>query len=265
MRAIRLQARLRQVDVARSAGLSQAAISDIERGRLDRLSLRTVRSAAAALGAEVSLEIRWRGGELDRLLDQHHAELVSRTVGILERSDWTVVTEATYSRWGERGSFDVLALHRRTGTVLAVEVKTRLLSLEATLRKLDEKARVAPGVADDRFGTRPRVCGRMLVLPEGGVARRTIAEHDSVLRLVLPLRGIAAHGWLDEPTTSAGILLLVRPRTAVPLRGDRRRASPRRLAQERAPDPGPRLTLAAGPHDRRDPAPGDTRRPKAPP
>lgn len=251
---------MRQVDLGRRAGLSQPAVSDIERGHADRLSLRTLRSVASALGAEVSLELRWRGGEVDRLLDMGHADLVSRTVGILERSGWAVATEATYSRYGERGSYDVLALHRRAGIVLAVEVKTRLVSLEATLRKLDEKVRLAPEVAADRFGARPTAGARMLVLPEGGVARRAVARHDQVLRLSFPLRATSARAWLADPVSSTGILLLVRPSTGSGPGGSVRRASPRGLSLRGPPAPRGDRTLERDPPDRRGPGSGDTRR-----
>jgi transcriptional regulator with XRE-family HTH domain len=210
IRAIRVKAGMRQIDVARGAGISQAAISDVERGRGDRLSLRTLRAVAQVLGAQATLELRWRAGELDRLLDERHATLVSRTVGILEHLGWITVVEATYSRFGERGSFDILGSHRTTGVALAVEVKSRLVSLEATLRKVDEKARLAPDVAAERFEMRPRAVGRMLVLPEGGVARRAITRHDEIIRRAFPLRGTAAGAWLAEPTASAALLLLVR-------------------------------------------------------
>jgi transcriptional regulator with XRE-family HTH domain len=241
IRAIRVEARMRQVDLARRAGLSQAAISDIERGRGDRLSLRTLRAVASVLGAEASIDLRWRGGEVDRLLDQGHASLVAIVVDTLETAGWRTATEATYSRFGERGSFDILAMHERTGAAVAVEVKTRLLSLEATLRKLDEKARLTPDVAADRFGSRPRVVGRMLVLPEGGVARRVIARHDVVLRRTFPLRGAGVRAWLAEPSSSAGALLLVRAPVAPATRGPARRVSLRGLA----PDGG---RVAPGPH-----------------
>jgi Holliday junction resolvase-like predicted endonuclease len=209
----------------------------------------------------VSLELRWRGGEVDRLLDRGHADLVGRTVGILERSGWAVATEATYSRYGERGSYDVLALHRRTGIVLAVEVKTRLVSLETTLRKLDEKVRLAPEVAADRFGTRPSAAARMLVLPEGGVARRVAARHDQVLRLSFPLRAASARAWLVDPVSSTGILLLVRPSTVSGPGASVRRASPRGLSLRGAPAPRAGLTLESDSPHRRGPSLGDTRRP----
>jgi len=251
LRIIRTRARLRQADLAARAGLSQAAISDVERGHGDRLSIATLRAVARALDADASLELRWRGGDVDRLLDGRHAVLVGLAVDILTGDGWEVATEVTYSRCGERGSFDALAIQRRTGIVLAVEVKTRLVSLEATLRKLDEKARLAPAVAAERFGTRPRAAGRMLVLPEGSVSRRALAKHDAVLRVALPVRGVAARAWLADPVSSIGCIVLVRVPARAPGPETLRRVSPRGLADKSSPRATSTVPHATGPGDRR--------------
>lgn len=248
---IRTRARLRQADVAARAGLSQAAISDIERGHSDRLSVATLRAVARALDADASLELRWRGGDVDRLLDERHAAIVGLTVDLLTRDGWEVATEVTYSRYGERGSFDVLAIWRRNGTVLAVEVKTRLVSLETTLRKLDEKARLAPAVAAERFDMRPRAAGRMLVLPEGSVSRRALAKHDAVLRVALPVRGVAARAWLADPASSIGGIVLVRVPAGATAPATRHRASPRGLAEKSSPPVSSMVTHGTGPADHR--------------
>jgi transcriptional regulator with XRE-family HTH domain len=260
IRAIRVRARLRQIDLAERAGLSQATISDIERGRSDRLSIRTLRAVAFALGADASLELRWRGGEVDRLLDGGHAALVGLAVELLARCGWEVATEVTYSHYGERGSFDILAMHPGSGAALAVEVKTRLVSLEATLRKLDEKARLAPGVAADRFDTRPRATGRMLVLPEGGVSRRALVTHDAVLRLAFPVRGAAARAWLVAPAAPAASLILIKMPPVAFGPGAARRVSPRGLAAGFGRPTTSGAEHGDGPSARRNPLPPDARR-----
>ena len=243
IRIIRTRARLRLADLAARAGLSQAAISDVERGHGHRLSVATLRAVARALDADAGLELRWRGGDVDRLLDGRHAVLVGLAVDLLIRDGWEVATEVTYSRYGERGSFDVLAIWRRNGTVLTIEVKTRLVSLEATLRKLDEKARLAPAVAAERFDMRPQAAGRILVLPEGSVSRRALVTHDAVLRVALPVRGVAARAWLADPASSIGGIVLVRVPTGAPGPETPRRVSPRGLADKSSPRASPTVTL----------------------
>ena len=210
LRAIRVRSGSTQAALASRVGIAQSTVSAIESGRFEAVSLRTVRAVANALGAGVDLEVRWRAGDVERLLDRRHAALVGIAMATLGRAGWKVASEVTYARYGERGSFDVLGLHERTGTALAVEVKTRFLSLESTLRKLDEKARLTPVVVQDRFGVRPYHVGRMLVLPEGSVSRRALAQHDEVLRSSFPTRGHAARAWLVDPASPAALLVLLR-------------------------------------------------------
>jgi hypothetical protein len=54
--------------------------------------------------------------------------------------------------FGERGSIDLLAWHESSRTLLVIELKTELTSVEETLRRHDSKVRLAPGIARERFG-----------------------------------------------------------------------------------------------------------------
>jgi hypothetical protein len=189
-------------------------VSRLERGRIETMSVGRIRSIARALDAEVLLVIRWRGGELDRLVDEAHATLVGRTVEILRAFGWETRTEVTYSIYGERGSIDVLAWHAATRTLLVVEVKSELTSVEETLRIHDAKLRLAPKIAAERFGWHASGSARVLVLPELSTARRRVARHGAVLNDAYPMRGHAMRSWLIEPTLlaarrSAGGLLFV--------------------------------------------------------
>jgi len=143
IRALRRRRGWRQSDLAAAAGVSQTLVSSIERGHLDGVTIATLRRVMAGLDARLELGVRWRGGSLDRLVDERHASLVGRVVEILRSAGWLVRVEASYSHFGERGSVDVLAFYEPSGTMLVVEVKSELTSIEATLRKLDEKVRLA--------------------------------------------------------------------------------------------------------------------------
>ena len=207
LRELRRRRGWRQLDLAQRAALSQSTQSDAELGRLDRLTLGTIRSMFGTCDATVGLDIRWRGGEVDRLLDAAHAELVREVGEYLARHGWTCWFEVTYSHFGERGSIDVLAV--RGDAVLVVEVKSELTSIEATLRKLDEKARHAARIAFERTGRRPLVLGRLLVLPDASTPRRRIAANAAIFDGVLPGRGHAVRAWLKRPHgTFAGIVFL---------------------------------------------------------
>jgi hypothetical protein len=189
--------------------LSQQEISILERGHFDAVQVRTVRSVFRGLEAGIEWEIRWRGGAVDRLLDERHAELVGAISELLASDGWEVIPELTYNVFGERGSIDLVAWHAATSTLLIVEVKTELTSIEATIRKHDEKVRLGPDVAVNRLGWRPRSVARLLVLPETRTARRQVERADPVLRRAYPTRGWAMRRWLNAPIGRGdGILML---------------------------------------------------------
>ncbi|CAN5618349.1 hypothetical protein BH23CHL7_BH23CHL7_08200 [soil metagenome] len=111
--------------------------------------------------------------------------------------------------WGERGPFDILAFHPATGTLLVVEIKTDLPSVEGTLRKLDEKVRLAPEVAAKRLGWQVRNVARVLVMPNTRTLRRRVTEQEPILKRALPQRNVVVKRWLGAPSGSISGLMLV--------------------------------------------------------
>jgi transcriptional regulator with XRE-family HTH domain len=234
VRALRQRQGWRQVDLARAAGVSQPVVSRLEAGQLRSLPVGTVEAILEALGARGRFEVSWRGGELDRLLDERHAWLVGEIVRRLERLAWEVQVEVSFSVYGERGSIDVLARQPAARSLLVVEVKSELTSVEETLRKLDAKVRLAPQAAMDRFDERPRVVGRLLVLPDVTTARRRVTRAATVLDAALPMRGSAVAEWLRRPVGAvAGLLFLP------PIRGGNGRWRPTTPMRIRRPDDPP--------------------------
>jgi transcriptional regulator with XRE-family HTH domain len=199
IRLLRRRSRERQQDLADRVGVSQGAVSAAEAGRLGRMTVDAIRRMLAAYDADVYLSVRWRHGVVERLLDETHAELVGLVADRLTRWGWETVPEVSYSIYGERGSIDLVAWHAATRTLLILEIKTDLVSLEATLRKLDEKVRLGPTIAVERFGWRPQRAARLLVLPAEPTARRHVAHHAAVLDRALPTRGTDVRGWLRQP------------------------------------------------------------------
>lgn len=135
------------------------------------MPVRRVAAIARALDADLVISLRWRDGELDRLLDEGHAAVLGRVAAHLQASGWITESEVTYSVYDERGSIDLLAWHAPTRTLLVIEIKTELTSVEATLRKHDEKARLGARIATERFGWRAASTARLLVLPNLSSAR----------------------------------------------------------------------------------------------
>lgn len=188
----------RQSDLAERARISQSTVSRAERGWLEDLTLRTIRVLFTSLEARVQLAPRWKGAELVRLLDEDHSVVVAEIARRLELFSWAVALEVTYSEFGERGSIDVLGVHAASRACVVVEVKTEIASSEGVGRKLDEKARLAPGIVLDRFGWTPTSVGRLLVMPESMRLRRLVERHHVIGRM-FPVDAPAIRRWLRRP------------------------------------------------------------------
>jgi transcriptional regulator with XRE-family HTH domain len=250
-RALRHRRGWRQADVGEAAGLSQDLVSLAECGHIAELSVRSLRALAGALDAELKMELWFRGGEVDRLLDEGHAALVDAVVGRLAALGWEVRPEVSFAVYGERGSIDVVAWHAESRTLLVVEVKTELTSVEATLRRHDVKVRLAAGVVRERFGWQPARVARLLVLPDGSTPRRQVARHDAAMRSAYPLRGRALRLWLAGPTGSvAGLAYMSFTNTD---RAGQRPTSRRRVTVQRVGASSPNSRTASAVGDRAPP------------
>lgn len=206
---LRTRQHLRQADIGEIAGVSQDEVSLVERGHLTQVPLGTLRRIFEAAGASLVSEVRWRGGELDRLRDARHAGLVAGFVRTADQFGWPSIPEVTYSEFGERGSIDLLSLNEPAQAIAVTEMKSGLTSIEATVRKLDEKARLAPTLVFRQFGWRPRIVGRILVLPDTTTARRQVAAAAQLLDPALPARTIELRAWMKRPAAPiAGIWFL---------------------------------------------------------
>lgn len=230
LRAIRHHFGWRQGDVGERARVSQQAVSVAERGIIDAMPLRRLRQIARALDADIVVTVRWRGGDLDRLLDEGHASLIGAVLRSLEDFGWEVRPEVTFSVYGERGSIDILAWHAPSRTLLVIEVKTELTSVEETLRRHDAKVRLAADIGRERFGWEARQVARLLVLPDVSTARRRVERHDAVLGRAYPARGSTVRTWLRAPASPMAGLLFVSPAGG---RGQRTSLSRKRIRRRR--------------------------------
>jgi transcriptional regulator with XRE-family HTH domain len=213
-RALRRRRRLRQDDLADAACVSQSTISRFERGHIDELSLRMVRAILAGLDARGELEIRWRGGQAERLVDERHARLGPRVTADLVAMGCDVLPEVTFRRYGERGSIDLLATRPAERAACIIELKSVVQSYEETHRRLDMKGRLAGDIVGERLGWRPRVIGVVLVV-EGTTANRDrLNAIRSILRAGLPATSREVRAWLrspDRPLRGLWFVRLTRP------------------------------------------------------
>lgn len=201
LRALRRRRGLRQLDVAIAAEVGQSTVSLIERGHFDRLAISTVRAVFAVVDARFETVVGWRGGAIDRLIDERHSLLVGSVAELLRADDWIVELEVSFSIYGERGSIDILAYHPATRTLLIIEVKTELTSIEETIRRNDVKVRLGARIATERFGwpLGEAAPDRLLVISESSTNRRRVARHDRTLSLAYPVRGREIRRWLRRP------------------------------------------------------------------
>ena len=198
LRALRMRRGWRQLDLAERVGVSQSLIARVERGGAGRLRLDSLERIAKALEARLSVRLDWRGEAADRLLDAGHAELVEFLLGLLREAGWAGIPEVTFSVGPERGSFDILAWHEPTGTLLIVEVKTVVPDMQAMLATFDRKQRHANGVARGR-GWRPARIWSLLAIGESRTSRRRVEAHSATFAARFPDGAVAAKRSLRAP------------------------------------------------------------------
>jgi transcriptional regulator with XRE-family HTH domain len=238
LKALRIGKRLRQLDLAHLARVSQSAVSRAERGLLGTLPIDEVRRIFAALGARVELRAMWEGAGVDRLIDERHAALVELTARRLKARGWAIVAEVSFSHFGERGSIDLLAFHPGTRSLLVVEVKTELGAIEATLRTLDVKVRLAARIARERFGWFAATTSRIIVFPDDRTVRRHVDAHATSIGSVFALKGAAVRAWVQDPSAAIGGLWFMT--AAASSRPRPRRVRPKPVAQSgETGSPGP--------------------------
>jgi len=220
LRAIRLKAGLSQSELAARAGVSQSTVSRIECGRLGNLPLELIVAVARALQVDLQLVIRWRGPELDRLLDARHARLVGLVAEALLARGWEVELEYSFNHYGDRGSVDVVAWQQDRAAILLVEVKTRLVDIQDLLSSMHKKRRVVPETWRAQHGMRPRHVGSVLVLPDATVHRSAVARQSAIFDLDLPERTSAVGNWLARPESDLHAIWFVRDIPTVTRKGD---------------------------------------------
>ncbi len=195
-----------------------------------------VHAVAMALDAWVDFGMRWRGGELDRVVGARHAAMhqaFAQWLGSI--GGWELAPEVSFSIYGERGIIDGLAWHAATGTLLVVELKTELVDVSEILGTLDRKLRLAPRIARERDWNAKRVAG-WLVVAESRTNRRRLAEHRDVLRAAFPHDGHGLEGWLRAPSSPVRALSFLPERH---LAGLRLRLGPPKRVRPKARAGGP--------------------------
>jgi transcriptional regulator with XRE-family HTH domain len=199
LRAIRIRSQLTQAELAIAADVPRSVVQAIERNRVDVVRVGDLRAAAGALDAAVDLSLRWRGGDLPRLVNARHAalhEVVAARYGTL--SAWRYEPEVSFSNFGERGVIDGLGWHEATRSLLVHELKSELVDASELMGSVDRKRRLAAEIVRDR-GWRPLTVSTWVVVIDSRSNRRALARHEAVLRSKFPADGHAIAAWLQQP------------------------------------------------------------------
>ena len=197
--------------------MSRSVVDRIELGQSGRVAFEDLENLARALDGQLGLDFRWRGEQLDRLIDERHTAIVDRAVSIYRQAQWDVAVEATFSIFGERGSIDVFAHHPVADVVAVNEIKASIGEAGNTVIGVDRKARLAPRIAAAR-GWGCRGVARFLIVAEGSTSRDRVNRHTGTFRTAFPAGTRECMAWIREPVgpPPSGIVFL-------PARGPRER------------------------------------------
>lgn len=227
-RLTRKTLRRTQETVAVAVGVSQSAISLIERGRLPGVSLRVLGGICEVLGIGAAWQLRppWVAGARTpdhaapvrregRQQDAAHARCSAYVRRRLERLGWDVAQEVETVLGRTHGWIDILAFHAATGTLLIGELKTELHDVGELQRTVAWYEREAWAVAR-RFGWSPRRAVTCLFILATQENDARIAGIRELFAQAFPLRSRVLGRWLEDP--SGGLprrraLVLIDPRS----------------------------------------------------
>ncbi len=205
LRVLRRDRGWRQADLGRRADLSRDTVSRAERGAVDGLTLGALARLADALDASLVVELRWRGAELDRLIDRAHAAIVNAAAVRLATAGWVTRPEVSFNHYGDRGRCDLLAWHPSSEFLLVVEVKSRVGDVQEMLGRLDVKVRLGPILAAQCGWSAPARVLPALVFGDDRATRAVLERHRATFTS-FGLRGRAALAWLRSPSHGTGLV-----------------------------------------------------------
>jgi transcriptional regulator with XRE-family HTH domain len=192
-----------QQQLAVAVGVTRGYIANIERGR-GNPSLELVDRIAVALELEIELVARSPlviGADGQR--DLVHARCSGYVDRRLRAAGWLTAREVEIIQGRSHGWIDLLAFDPKTGTLLVIEIKTRLDDLGAIERQLGWYERSSFGVAR-RSGWRPRrTIGWLLVLASDEV-EAVVRSNRELMAQAFPTRARAMADLLIDPEMRAG-------------------------------------------------------------
>jgi hypothetical protein len=188
-----------------------------------------------ALEMYLAMDVRWRGSELDRLVNARHSALhesVARYLSSLP--GWVFEPEVSFAIYRDRGIVDILAWHAQRQALLLIELKTAVIDAEEAVGTFDRKRRLARQIAAGR-GWKPRVIGAWLLIADSATNRRRVAAHREMLRAAFPADGRTLRHWIHEPDGDVRALSFW---SEARLTASNPRIAPRQRVRVRRPESG---------------------------
>ncbi|MEO5965745.1 MAG: helix-turn-helix domain-containing protein [Candidatus Limnocylindrales bacterium] len=212
VRDARVLAGYSQDQLAQRAGVTQARVSRLERGRSADPDLGVVTRILAALGFHGSVEISDR--HLDDRRQQRdpvHAWILGHVARRLARAGWRVETEVPIGPGPPRGWIDVLAIRNDDG--LIGEIKGDIPDIGGLQRQVGFYRSTA-AVAFAGLGWRPRRIGTLVVALDSATVHGQIAANRHVLAVAFPGVPGAMSRWIrDGGAPPPATLVLTDPRS----------------------------------------------------
>lgn len=199
-----------QQALADAVGVSRPYIAAIEAGRANP-SLDLVVRVADRLGIELEFAARQ-----PLVIPRPQHDLVhARCSGYIDRrlrgAGWEVRREVEVTHGRSHGWIDLLAFDPRTGTLLVVEVKTRIDDLGAIERQLGWYERSARGLAQD-LGWRPDRLASWLIALASDEVDVAIRANSDAFAAGFPMRatdmGSVVGGHLVTVVSGRGLALI---------------------------------------------------------
>lgn len=201
VRQVRIKKGWRQADLAVKAKVSPSTVSRIERGQLDLARVATLRRVCNALEINVDINVRFRAGDLDRLLNAKHSALHEAVAEMFKDGlpEWATEHEVSFAIYADRGVIDIVAWHPGRRALLIIELKTDVADVNDLLATMDQRRRLARQIVKDR-GWDPLTISTWVIFANSRTNRKRVAAHATVLRSAFPQDGRTMASWLADPT-----------------------------------------------------------------
>jgi transcriptional regulator with XRE-family HTH domain len=207
-RDIRERLGLTLEEVALAAGITASYLAGVERGRANP-TFDTVDRVSQALGLQLLLDIRPPIFIASRpTSDRVHARCSAYVERRFRAAGWLTSREVAMVDGRYRGWIDLLAFDPTRGSLLIIEIKTKLEDIGALERQLGWYERSAPDLARER-GWSVRSTRSLVLLIASDEVERVLHNDRDVLKLTFPVRSDV----LDASGAVGRGLALIDPRS----------------------------------------------------